>query len=294
MHDKFIVLSRLAGAARQPVAVLCGSTNFTENGVYRQGNVVHIAQDPTLAGRYLTMFEKLKETSDQPAQTKKWITANDAIDTAAPIFIGFSPRSGGADLAEFVRIIGGAQRDLLFCTVFALPQAILDALLGKPNDPILRYGLQNSASSITGFHADRTASFAATALLKDGLEGWLKESLAGQKGNILIHTKIVVTDFTSDSPTVLSGSHNLSKPASEGNDENFLIFRGERDIADDYGVEVLRFYDHYRFRWAASQKGKDGAATPDLRFLADDSSWTDQYFVAGSLPESDRRRFAGR
>jgi hypothetical protein len=38
-HDKFIVLSRVDGVGqRQPQAVLCGSTNFTANGVYRQAN----------------------------------------------------------------------------------------------------------------------------------------------------------------------------------------------------------------------------------------------------------------
>ncbi len=52
----------------------------------------------------------------------------------------------------------------------------------------------------------------ATALLGEGLEGWLKESTAGQKGNILVHTKLVVVDFTS-------------------------------------GIELMRLYDHYRFRW---------------------------------------------
>ncbi|MEK1841551.1 MAG: phospholipase D-like domain-containing protein, partial [Pseudomonas sp.] len=42
-HNKFMVLSRLDAAGQhQPEAVLCGSTNFTPNGVYRQANVVHV------------------------------------------------------------------------------------------------------------------------------------------------------------------------------------------------------------------------------------------------------------
>jgi hypothetical protein len=63
----------------------------------------------------------------------------------------------------------------------------------------------------------------AAAYLQDGLEGWLKESTVGQRGNILIPTKLVVVDFTSKAPSVISGSHNLSKAASENNDENFLM-----------------------------------------------------------------------
>src|SRR3546814_13923199 len=109
----------------------------------------------------------------------------------SPLFTGFSPRTGEGDLDRFVDIINGAQKDLLFVTAFALPDRILDALLGQPNDDVLRYGLQNTSSRITGFHADRTAEFAATALLNTGLEGWLRENMHGQKGNLLVHTKAV-------------------------------------------------------------------------------------------------------
>ena len=58
-HDKFIVASRMHGDDRVPQAVLCGSTNFTENGVYRQANVVHVAERPDLAAQYLVLFEVL-------------------------------------------------------------------------------------------------------------------------------------------------------------------------------------------------------------------------------------------
>ena len=148
---------------------------------------------------------------------------------------------------------------MLFCTAFDLNERILEALKGAPHDSILRFGLQNSRDEITGIHRDRTADFVATAMLNEGLEGFLKESTAGQRGNILIHTKLVVVDFTSDAPTVISGSHNLSASASSGNDENFLIIRGALEVADCYGVELMRLYDHYRFRWHQSPRSR----TPD-------------------------------
>ena len=47
-HNKFIVLSRVDASGQQPEAVLCGSTNFTANGVYRQANVVHVLDDDCL------------------------------------------------------------------------------------------------------------------------------------------------------------------------------------------------------------------------------------------------------
>lgn len=294
-HDKFIVLSRIDGQRRTPQTVLCGSTNFTENGVYRQANVVHTIKRPDVARTYLDLFELLFSGAT-PAETKAWIDANNPLSPDASLVVGFSPRSGEVDLDLFASEIGAASRDVLFCTAFDLEDRIEQALLGKPRDDILRLGLENSRSAITGFHRDRTADFSATAFLKSGLEGFLKESTRGQRGNLLIHTKLVVVDFTSDAPTVISGSHNLSKSASGGNDENFLIVRGNTDVADCYGVELMRLYEHYRFRWHAKNKGKGGTKDPCPRpagTLCPDDRWTKPYFAKRSLESLDRQRFVG-
>jgi hypothetical protein len=301
MHDKFIVLSRVSGNTKIAQAVLCGTTNFTENGVYRQANAIHVASDPAVADAYLRMADALEEMAESPGKTKKWIDQNNAItagvNLAAPVFAGFSPRSGLADIDAFVRIIGAAQRDVLFCTAFDLHEKILNAVLGAPNDPILRYGMQNTKSAITGFKADRTADFQTAALLDKGLEGWLKESLVGQAGRILIHTKLIVTDFTSRAPRVICGSHNLSKAASDGNDENYLVIQcrpDETNVADVYGCELMRIFDHYRFRAYArgddkNEKGKRAASAPAA--LKETDVWSVGEYTPGSLPFHDRTRF---
>jgi phosphatidylserine/phosphatidylglycerophosphate/cardiolipin synthase-like enzyme len=289
-HDKFIVLSKImSDGMREPKAVLCGSTNFTENGVYRQANVVHVTDDTSIARHYLDLFEVIWNDPEKVKTAKKWIDDNNSIDSALKIFAGFSPRSGEVDLDEFIDIINRADKDLLFATAFKLPTNILDALLGKPHDDVLRFGIQNTASTITGYHADRTADFTAPALLSKGLEGWVKEGLKGQRGSLLVHAKVIVANFTTDSPTVISGSHNYSVPASSGNDENYLIMRGYTDLADRYGLEVLRFYEHYRFRYYAKLL-KFKKADP----LSVDDSWAKDYYTPGNLKEAARLRFAGR
>jgi len=298
-HDKFVVLSRIDNERRTPAAVLCGSTNFTHNGVYRQANVVHTANRPEIAQKYLELFEVLFSGATV-RDTRTWINVNNPLSSDAGIVAGFSPRSGAVDLDLFAAEIRGAARDVLFCTAFKLNDRILDELRGKPHDAILRFGLQNTADDkITGIHRDRTADFVATAMLDEGLEGFLKESKAGQAGNILIHTKLVVVDFTSDAPTVISGSHNLSVSASESNDENYLIIRGAADVADCYGVELMRLYDHYRFRWHQSPRSHDPGAPAPVEdptwpqgTLAPDDRWAKPYFEAGTLEAADRERFA--
>ncbi len=289
-HDKFIVLSQRDGAGQyQPEAVLCGSTNFTANGVYRQANVIHVLDDSRLAAEYTQVFEQIWASPADVSATRKWITRNNPMDPGQPLFAGFSPRSGQGDLEAFVQIITAARKDVLFATAFALPESILEALLGQPHDDVLRFGLQNTASSISGIHADRTDDFVATALLGTGLEGWIKEGLKGQKGRLLVHTKAVVTDFTSDTPTIISGSHNLSVGASEGNDENYLVIRGDTDLADRYGLEILRFYEHYRFRYYAKK-----LALKEVQPLAPNDSWSEGYYKVGDLKMLSRLRFAGR
>jgi hypothetical protein len=295
-HHKFAVLSRLKDGNRTPEAVLCGSTNWTENGVYRQANVVHVVEREDVGREYLNLFEVLFE-GGSTTDTKVWIDKNDELSADAPLVVGFSPRSGELDLKLFVEEIEKAERDLLFCTAFDLNDDIEEALLGAPHDDVLRFGIQNTRSKITGFHRDRTANFAATSFLNKGLEGFLKESTAGQRGNILIHTKLVVVNFTSDSPTVISGSHNLSASASSGNDENYLIVRGNTDVADCYGVELMRLYDHYRFRWflkpdSGAAPQKDPCAPRPPGTLCPDDRWTKHYFEDGTLEAADRKRFA--
>jgi phosphatidylserine/phosphatidylglycerophosphate/cardiolipin synthase-like enzyme len=289
-HDKFIVLSMIDRAGkRRPKAVLCGSTNFTENGIYRQANVVHTTENAEVAANYLTLFEQVWENHDDVGKTRDWITANNRMNPANRMFAGFSPRSDGSDLKAFIDVIGAAKKDVLFATAFQLPEEILDALLGKDHDDVLRFGIQNKGSRITGYHGDRTADFAATAMLSTGIEGWVKEGLRQQKGSLLVHLKAVVTDFTTDNPAIISGSHNLSKPASNGNDENYLIIRGDTDLADRYGLELMRFYEHYRFRYYA-KKLKLKQVNP----LTEDDSWTGAYFREGHIKALSRLRFAGR
>lgn len=294
MHNKFVVLSRVgADDTYTPVAVLAGSTNWTENGCYRQANVVHISRNPVILQNYAAMFETLVTTRTNRTATKKAINKTNQIPTILERFGGFSPRSKFADIEAMANLIKGANQDVIFATAFRLRDEITSALLGAPNDAILRLGVQNSSSSkITGIHRDRTAQFTATALLPGGLEGWLKETSAKQRGNIRVHTKAIAIDVTSDAPVVISGSHNFSTNASKSNDENYLIIRGDVNVADIYLCEIMRIYDHYRFRFSAKEKIKAGQPTAPPSLVGDDS-WTDEYFTAGNLKNLDRIRFAG-
>jgi phosphatidylserine/phosphatidylglycerophosphate/cardiolipin synthase-like enzyme len=52
----------------------------------------------------------------------------------------------------------------------------------------------------------------------------------------------------SDHPIVVTGSDNFSKPASVANDENVVIIRGHKKLAEAYAVNIMSVYQLYRYR----------------------------------------------
>ena len=68
-------------------------------------------------------------------------------------------------------------------------------------------------------------------------------------GYAVIHDKILVIDPFTDKSVVVTGSHNLGFRASYSNDENMLMIRSARTVAEAYAAHVLDVYEHYRWRW---------------------------------------------
>jgi len=286
-HQKFIVLSRLGeDGSRDPVSVMTGTANFTLNGVYRQANMVHVIENPEIAKEYLHLFDQLFGGADLRS-TKRFINENNPVRESEQKVI-FSPRSAFADTEEVCRILRAACKDVVFCTTFKLHPAVTAALMPEEADDVIRYGVQNTRSKVVGYH--RGELFPTPAYLRKGLERFLKESTAGQRGNILVHLKSIVTDFTTDNPTTITGSNNFSKPSSARNDENMFILRGNTAVADTYVCEMMRIYDHYRFRYNEMSSSGKGEYEKPLT-LAEDDHWTDAYFAPGSKKTLERERF---
>lgn len=287
-HQKFMVLSRVQPDGRlEASAVLTGTANYTPNGVYRQANVVHRIEDARACGQYLDLFEHLW-LSEHRSETKQYLNAENNPIPNDPVTAIFNPRSGFTDLNHIIGLLENAKREVLFCTAFSLYAPLQEALRGNDDDGVIRYGLQNTRSSITGTH--RQSSFTVPAFLNRGLEGFLHENSKGQRGNIYIHLKSILIDYTSDNPILIVGSNNFSNNASSSNDENILIVRGDTGVADTYFGEMMRLYDHYRFRFNQREAG-DSDSGPMV--LSSTDRWTRDYFNPESYKYIERIRFAG-
>lgn len=285
-HQKFIVLKKKNNSGEYiPQAVLTGTANFTPNGLWRQANVIHIIFDKHLANEYEKLYRQLL-TSNGYSDTKKFIRSNFPLHKENKLFQSFSPQTGYIDIDLLEEILHHASSEIFICSAFKLHDRIT-AVLDVYDPNVCRFGLQNSRTTITGFHRNR--SFVVPAFLKKGLEHFLKETTGKQRGTIYIHLKTIITDFTTSHPTVIVGSHNFSKPASLKNDENFVVIQGDTEVADTYFCEMMRLYDHYRFRYNVNKKG---TASDSLLCLRTDNSWTNDYYDPDNLKCDERVKFS--
>jgi phosphatidylserine/phosphatidylglycerophosphate/cardiolipin synthase-like enzyme len=64
----------------------------------------------------------------------------------------------------------------------------------------------------------------------------------------IVHSKCIVIDPFSDDCAVITGSHNFSDAASAKNDENLVIIKGNKQLAQAYALHINGVYDHYSWR----------------------------------------------
>jgi phosphatidylserine/phosphatidylglycerophosphate/cardiolipin synthase-like enzyme len=112
-------------------------------------------------------------------------------------------------------------------------------------------------------HARSNAAVSSVAGIFATFAKW--EAELYKIGHAVIHDKIVVLDPFTDDSVVITGSHNLGFKASYANDENMLVVRGNRAVAEAYAAHVLDVYEHYRWRWRLQQPLRDAFAKAKAR-----------------------------
>ena len=125
-------------------------------------------------------------------------------------------------------------------------------------------------------------------LATNKFDRWVREVLPGLNTHVrFIHTKLAIIDPLGRNPVVISGSANFSEASTTENDENMLVIRGNRRVADIYLGEFMRLWSHYAFReWAAAQ---DDPAQTKFKFLDVGNTWWRSYF--GNTARSRQRAY---
>jgi phosphatidylserine/phosphatidylglycerophosphate/cardiolipin synthase-like enzyme len=311
MHNKFLVLTK----GGQAQAILFGSTNLTENGLFGHANCTHVVENPKIAAKYLEFYEKLlTDPETGRGNTYKTWTIDETPaptdtfeDGMAPVF---SPRAN-TDALDWYGDLAGSAKDALFMTFAFGMNDTFRQVYGK-DDSVLRFGLMEKEYNGKG----KDAQIAAIRKLQsrpnvviaignriplNGFDQWLGEldRITGHVNVQWVHLKFMLVDPLSQTPLVVTGSANFSEASTRTNDENMLVIKGNTKVADIYLGEYMRLYSHYAYREAVKiflEQHPD--ATPeDMKqgFLIEKGDWTTSYFDAGDRSARMARRlyFAG-
>jgi phosphatidylserine/phosphatidylglycerophosphate/cardiolipin synthase-like enzyme len=311
MHDKFFVLSE----SGQPKAVWTGSTNLTENGIFGHSNVGHVVEDQAVAQVFRDYWDRLRADPDvgkdyrdanvsaSPAPPSPW----NAVTTAV-----FSPRGTNLDALQwYADIAGKAKRGLFMTFAFGMHEKF--KAVYRADDSVLRMALMEKdwgnprriAEDRLDIQLIRNRPNVVVAIgnriVTNSFDRWLAELSRIDPGVHVywIHTKYMLVDPLGPNPIVVTGSANFSKASTDTNDENMLVIRGDKRIADIYFGEYLRLYTHYAFRESVKFfLEKQAAGHPEdwkPQFLVDDDNWMDPYFDPTDRTARNARRayFAG-
>ena len=116
-------------------------------------------------------------------------------------------------------------------------------------------------------------------------DGWLKERLTGLNSKVnYIHNKFMLIDPLSNDPIVIGGSANFSDASTNKNDENMLLVKGNKRVADIYFGEFMRLFSHYSFRESLLWRKADEPPKP----LRTDDWWASSF---GDNPNAAKRKY---
>lgn len=311
-HNKFMVLLDNG----HPVSVWTGSTNMTASGFCGQSNVGHIVRDEAVAQAYSDYFQLIARDEERKALKKYTGQASPNPGAQLPpnsITPLFSPRSGSSMLDWYGSQMDAARQTILLTSAFGVTTK-LAAHFDNDRD-YLRYILMEQTSRGKGaqdmLERDRDTRIVlgqGLGTLKrpngpinvkwEDIPGWklekwmLRERSFRNRGHIFfLHTKYMVIDPLTDDPLVFSGSANFSPASLSSNDENMLLIRGNKSVADVYLTEFFRLDNHFYFRQVANQKARDGKSDPKVRYLDPTDKWVAGHFRADNFRCKRRELF---
>jgi phosphatidylserine/phosphatidylglycerophosphate/cardiolipin synthase-like enzyme len=262
-------------------------------------------REPAVAAQFEAYWQQLKEDPTSAALRTWAASQNPAPVGEAPVGTAavFSPRRAAApDMLDwYAERLSAAGQTAMFTAAFGINEK-LAAVLAEDRS-FLRFILTEKTipkdqRDLLARERDTVIAVGST-LGRDAkqnqipgweLDRWYTEELFRRQGHVFyVHTKYLVVDPLTEDPLVFSGSANFSPNSIQQNDENMLLIRGDRRVADIYMTEFDRLFRHFFFRQTVNALAQAGAAPGDeSTFLDPTDGWVAQHFRRGSF-KSKRR-----
>lgn len=299
-HNKFIVLLK----NNKPVAVWTGSTNITTGGIFGHSNVGHAVQDETVAQTYLDYWETISQNPSAKI-FRPWNDSHTPVNNPGhKTQMIFSPRGSLEALENYAAIMNKAKSSVFLTAAFGVSTQFAEIFFKEKG--YLRYllleskGRGRSVDYVNKISENEYNRIALGAIIESNeLENWHKENLTNLNVHVrYIHTKYMLVDPLSDRPITITGSANFSEASTKSNDENMLIIRGNKRVADIYIGEYMRLFKHFYFRNKINQAKYKNVSTgdgkPRKKYLKSTDYWTKKYYVKNSVREKERLLFNGK
>jgi phosphatidylserine/phosphatidylglycerophosphate/cardiolipin synthase-like enzyme len=211
MHNKFWIFDGQT--------VWTGSTNVTQNGIFRNNNNVIVIDSPALADIYGREFEEMWDS-------EFGITSASTLDKqsieveGSTIQVLFAPED--EVISHLAPLIQDAQQSIRFMAFSFTHDQVGAAVLDRARAGVDVRGIFETRASETEYSQLPNLYCAGLAVRQDG-------------NPRTFHHKV----FVIDEEIVVTGSFNFSNNADKSNDEN-VLFIGNRDIAAQYLQEFER------------------------------------------------------
>lgn len=297
-HNKFIV--KLENG--KPISVWTGGTNFSKGGIFGQSNVAHIFRYKQLAKDY---FDYWLALSQDPSSKEIKKIVEDLTPLPTTIKKGsrgvFSPRKNLEALKYYKETALNAKHGLLMTFAFGINDLFKEVY--EKSDADFRFALLEKMTrgmkkgpkktaevkAIKKLRYNKKNLFAIGSLIKTNeIDGWVKEKLTGLNHYVnYVHNKFMLVDPLTSNPIVITGSANFSNASTIRNDENMVVIKGNKAVADIYFGEFFRLYAHHAFRESLKWR-KPGVKPKDLQT----SDWWASHF--GKSQKSNKRKYFAR
>jgi len=281
-HNKFIVFCDKSG---NPVSVWTGSTNTTVTGLCTQVNNGILIKDPKTANAYKARWDELKAAGDgyPPSLSNEGSTPAQDTLGSVPVTAWNVPCNKYVDLKDAKQYIQAAKQGVLFLMFNpgtggkkGKEPSLLQDIQALTAKNLYIHGVINQTqaapvagdpgggqeSTIQFIKSNQQSPAVPTEAitphqLTAANKQWFHEGF--HFSNVMIHSKVVVVDPFGANPVVMTGSHNMGPKASKENDDNMVIIRNAAGLAQEYAVNILGVYGHYKWLYNAWKKAKDAA-----------------------------------
>jgi len=214
MHNKFWIFDN--------ELVWTGSTNITENGIFKQDNNTIVIQSPELAVIYEREFQEMWDGEFGPTSTSQLAEQSTNVDGSL-IKVIFTSEDPAIEDA-IIPVINSATRTIRFLAFSFTDFPLADAMMKRSQNGVNVAGVFDKTQS-GGEGAELGTLFCAKIPVR-------------QDGNPqFMHNKTIVVDER----YVITGSLNYSTSAETSNDENVIIIDNP-DIAKLYMQDFERVW----------------------------------------------------